>query len=139
MSENQSQKFERSLTGRQDFVRGDGTLAGVGKDTLVVSGGALPPGTYEYVVPVAGATNCIFTNKPVTVTGLCTITVTQAGADGVRKNAVIAGVALTLAAGVENENAVAVSAGAQALRVTVFVPAAGLLDFTGGLFEFRSK
>lgn len=138
MSETQGQKFERSLTGRQDFIRGDGTLAGAGKDTIVASAGALPPGTYEYIIPVAGGQSVIFANKPATVTGACTVTVVPCLADGSSKNTVPLARVLTLAAGVLNEDAVAVPSGVQALRVTVFVPGAGLLDFTGGVFEYRS-
>jgi hypothetical protein len=138
MSESQLLKVERAVIGRQDVVRGDGTLPGVGRDTAVTALGPLGPGSYDFIIPVAGGQSAIFTTRPATVTGACTGTVVPCLADGVSKNTVPPSIALTLAAATLSENVVPVPAGVQALRLTLVVPAAGLLDFTGGVLEVRT-
>ena len=125
-----------SFTGRQDFIRGDGTAASVSNAKL--AGVTLPASTTQsYPCDTGGSANARFVFNATTITGSApTISIRPALADGVTPDTTVAALAPTIALNTPVAGTLAL-AGQKIVIVTVTVPAASTCVF--GTAEFSTK
>ena len=131
-----AESINASFTGRQDFLRGDGTAASTSNAKL--AGVTLNANTTNYYpCDVGGSANARFVFNATTITGsVPTISIRPALADGVTPDTTVTAVAPTIALNTPVAGSLALN-GQKIAIVTITVPAASTVVF--GTAEFSSK
>jgi hypothetical protein len=135
-----------SLAGRQDAVRGDGTLpmTEATQATKLTGTASRGPGTYKYQLDVGGAATVRAVHKPTTVTttgGVPTVQLAALLADGVTEDTTVARTSLTVTQGTLAAQTLAVPAGVRYAMLIIVVPASSAIDYSGagGVAEYSAK